>query len=62
MAEAQVPVACTLTPEGLVQRVADFEALFAAALTEVEREPLRLRLRFDADAAREAERNAAATG
>lgn len=49
----EVPIMCTLPPDGLVRRLADFEAVFAAALTGFEREPLRLRLTFDADAATE---------
>ena len=54
MAESEVPIMCTLSPNSMVQRLMEFEGLFAAGLTTVEREPLRLRLTFDADAAREA--------
>ncbi|MEU4233208.1 hypothetical protein AB0F17_53730 [Nonomuraea sp. NPDC026600] len=49
-----LPIMCTLTPNKMVDRLTDFEALFATSLTGMEREPLRLRLTFDAgaDAAR----------
>jgi hypothetical protein len=54
MAESEVPIMCTLSPNSMVERLTEFESLFAQGLTRVEREPLRLRLTFDADAAREA--------
>ncbi|WP_131735882.1 hypothetical protein [Actinomadura roseirufa] len=50
MAEPDVPILCTLSPNAIVDRLTEFEALFAESLTTVEREPLRLRLTFDADA------------
>jgi hypothetical protein len=53
MAGSDVPIMCTLSPNGMVKRLTEFQALFTEALTKVEREPLRLRLAFDADAERE---------
>ena len=44
MANADVPVACTLTPEMLVGRVSDFEDLFARHLVDWHREPTQVRL------------------
>ncbi|GAB3661721.1 hypothetical protein GCM10027589_24240 [Actinocorallia lasiicapitis] len=51
---AEVPIMCALSSGGVVARLEEFKGLFAEGLTGVEREPLRLRLIFDADAAREA--------
>ncbi|MEU5876949.1 hypothetical protein [Spirillospora sp. NPDC047279] len=48
MAESEVPIVCTLSPNEMVGRLTEFETLFAEALTKVEREPLRLRLTFGA--------------
>ena len=50
MAESEVPIVCTLSPNGMVERLMRFEALFAEGLMKVERSPLLLRLTFDADA------------
>ncbi|GAA2070742.1 hypothetical protein [Actinomadura alba] len=55
MAGSEVPIMCTLSPNRMVDRLTEFESLFARGLTGVEREPLLLRLTFDADARREAE-------
>ena len=55
MPDSEVPIVCTLSPNKMVDRLAEFESLFAESLTGVEREPLRLRLMFDADQAREAQ-------
>jgi hypothetical protein len=56
MAETELPIMCTLSPNKMVDRLTDFEALFAADLTALEREPLRLRLTFaGADAGRRQE-------
>ncbi|MFD0856694.1 hypothetical protein ACFQ07_30965 [Actinomadura adrarensis] len=46
MAGNPLPIMCTLSPNKIVDRLAEFEALFAGNLTTVEREPLRLRLTF----------------
>ncbi|WP_406313321.1 hypothetical protein OHA77_33480 [Streptosporangium sp. NBC_01639] len=54
MAESEVPIMCTLSPNSMVERLTEFEGLFAEGLIGVEREPLLLRLTFDADAVREA--------
>ncbi|REE99889.1 hypothetical protein [Thermomonospora umbrina] len=55
MAESETPIMCTLPPNDLVRRLAEFEALFAEDLTRVERRPLLLRLTFAAaDTGREA--------
>ena len=48
MARSEAPVMCTLSRDGIVDRMAEFQALFAEALTGVAREPLVLRLTFDA--------------
>src|SRR5579872_2824998 len=48
MPRPEVPVACTLSQDGIVNRMAEFQALFADALSGVTREPLVLRLTFDA--------------
>jgi hypothetical protein len=53
MAGSDVPIMCTLSRNSVVERLTRFEGLFAEGLTGVEREPLLLRLRFDADEARE---------
>ncbi|WP_433472123.1 hypothetical protein ACQPZP_24890 [Spirillospora sp. CA-142024] len=53
MGDQEVPIMCTLPPDGLVSRLGEFEALFAACLVGLDREPLRLTLTFDADAGRE---------
>lgn len=53
MAESDVPIVCTLSPNSMVERLTEFEGLFAEGLTGVEREPLRLRLTFAAGTARE---------
>ncbi|MFD0687653.1 hypothetical protein [Actinomadura fibrosa] len=45
---AAAPVACTLPPDGMADRLAEMEALFARGLTALEREPLQLRLTFTA--------------
>ncbi|TMQ92214.1 hypothetical protein ETD83_27705 [Actinomadura soli] len=55
MAESEVPIVCTLSPNKMVDRLTEFESLFAESLTGVEREPLQLRLMFDTDPAREAQ-------
>ncbi|GAA4361388.1 hypothetical protein GCM10023088_01810 [Actinomadura verrucosospora] len=55
MPDSEVPIVCTLSPNKMVDRLAEFESLFAESLTGVEREPLRLCLMFDADQAREAQ-------
>ncbi len=47
---ADLPIMCTLPPSKIMDRLTDFEALFAESLTGVEREPLLLRLTFDAGA------------
>jgi hypothetical protein len=54
MAELEVPIMCTLSPNNMVDRLTEFEALFSRDLTGLEREALRLRLVLDADAGREA--------
>ena len=53
MAESEAPIVCTLSPNVMVDRLTEFETLFARDLTGVAREPLLLRLVFDADAGRE---------
>lgn len=55
MAESGVPIMCTLSPNKMVDRLREFESLFAESLTGVEREPLRLRLMFGVDHSDEAE-------
>jgi hypothetical protein len=45
---AEVPIMCSLPPDGMVERLTAFEDMFAEGLTGVEREPERLRLTFDA--------------
>jgi hypothetical protein len=55
MAGSDLPIVCTLSPNSMVDRLTTFEALFAASLTGLEREPLRLRLRFAVDADQEAQ-------
>jgi hypothetical protein len=47
---ADLPIMCTLSPNKMVDRLTEFEALFAESLTGTEREPLLLRLIFDAGA------------
>lgn len=47
---ADRPITCTLPPDKMTGRLADLEALFAATLTRIRREPLLLRLTFDAGA------------
>jgi hypothetical protein len=47
---ADLPIMCTLSPNKMMDRLTDFEALFAGSLTGMEREPLLLRLTFDAGA------------
>ena len=47
---ADPPIMCTLSPNEMTGRLTDFEALFAESLTGMEREPLLLRLTFDAGA------------
>jgi hypothetical protein len=47
---ADLPIMCTLPPDKMTGRLTDFEALFAESLTGIEREPLLLRLTFDAGA------------
>jgi hypothetical protein len=42
--EEPVAIVCSLDPAGLVDRVAEFEHLFAASLVSHEREPAQLRL------------------
>lgn len=54
MAESDTPIMCTLSPNSMVDRLGEFETLFARGLTRLEREPLLLRLTFEADAARQA--------
>jgi hypothetical protein len=54
VAEPEIPIMCTLSPDRMVRRLTELEGLFAEGLTGVERAPLRLRLTFDADADREA--------
>lgn len=54
MAEHEPPIMCTLSPVGMVDRLTEFGALFAEGLTGLEREPLQLRLVFDASTGREA--------
>ncbi|RAY15201.1 hypothetical protein DPM19_10805 [Actinomadura craniellae] len=46
MTGPDVPITCTLSPDKMIDRLADFEALYAARLTALEREPLRLLLTF----------------
>jgi hypothetical protein len=46
MAGNDLPIMCTLSPNKMVDRLTEFEALFAAELTAVERGSLRLRLTF----------------
>lgn len=55
MTESEVPIMCTLSPNSMVERLTEFEGLFAESLIGVEREPLRLWLTFDADTDRESE-------
>jgi len=54
MAGPDLPIMCTLPPNAMVERLTHFEALFASSLTGLEREPLLLRLAFEAGAEREA--------
>lgn len=53
MVEIEVPIMCSLSPDGMVERLTQFEGLFAEGLTAVEREPSLLRLTFDAEEERE---------
>ncbi|MEO5876826.1 MAG: hypothetical protein ABIS86_03395 [Streptosporangiaceae bacterium] len=55
MADTDPPIMCTLSPNSMVDRLTEFEALFAEHLAAVEREPLHLRLTFTVDAGQEAE-------
>jgi len=55
MAGPDLPIMCTLPPNGMVERLTRFEELFAASLTGLEREPLLLRLTFETGAEREAQ-------
>lgn len=54
MAEPDAPTMCTLSPNTMVERLTEFEALFAEGLRRLEREPRVLRLTFEADTDREA--------
>jgi hypothetical protein len=54
VSESTVPIACTLLPNLMQGRRAEFEELFAGHLAGLEREPQRLRLLFDGDGAVEA--------
>jgi hypothetical protein len=45
-----LPIMCTLSPNKMRDRLTDFKALFAGSLAGMEREPLLLRLTFDAGA------------
>ncbi|WP_344831867.1 hypothetical protein [Actinocorallia longicatena] len=53
MPGSDLPIMCTLTPNKMVDRLMDFEALFAEHLTILEREPLLLRLTFAVDDSQE---------
>lgn len=53
MAGTDLPIMCTLSPNSMVDRLTEFEGLFAGHLTGVEREPLLLRLTFAAAAGKE---------
>lgn len=56
MAESDVPIVCTLSPNMMIDQLMEYERLFKRELTALEREPLRLRLVFGAaEGAREAE-------
>lgn len=54
MAGSDLPIMCTLSPNSMVDRLAEFEALFAERLAGMEREALLLRLTFTIDAGQEA--------
>jgi hypothetical protein len=56
--ETSVPIACTLSPDQTGERLAEFQALFAAHLVRLERPaPTRLRLVLAAEAGAEAVRD-----
>jgi hypothetical protein len=50
MAGPDLPIMCTLSPNSMVDRLTEFETLFAEHLAGVECGPLLLRLTFTADA------------
>lgn len=54
MAGTDLPIMCTLSPNSMVDRLTEFESLFAESLAGMEREPLLLRLTFAVDAGQDA--------
>lgn len=54
MAGSDLPIMCTLTPNKMVDRLTEFEDLFAEHLTGIEREPLLLHLTFAVEEGKEA--------
>lgn len=48
MPGSDLPIMCTLSPNKMVDRLTEFEGLFAEHLTGMDREPLRLTFAVDA--------------